>query len=308
MQFCLQNGVGEEQHPRDPVFYTLVTTDEYKYESYVSVLMCWVPTQAYQRQSSHRNALNLSPTVNSPPTALDVNQINGTAITADIAECSPSNLEELRVAIQRHDNQLSQNGGSSSSSTGLFISISASDLSADSLQTTVYLPQCFVISSRLPCFSLFRDMLRELYTEFIEEREGAEGPSCFSAALNRYYQTSALNPSRNIPGLLFSNMPRLFTYFDHIFKNVPVPPSGKIAVSFSSPSLANQLVLRLPAIDELPLIEVPLRPLLTCLDENNVLRVLALALLERNIVFISKRLSLLTSCPMAIRALMYPLQ
>lgn len=52
----------------------------------------------------------------------------------------------------------------------------------------------------------------------------------------------------------------------------------------------------------------PVDPLFECLDLANVLTVFSAAIVERQIVFVSSQLSLLTTCAEVVTSFMYPLR
>jgi hypothetical protein len=94
---------------------------------------------------------------------------------------------------------------------------------------------------------------------------------------------------------------------------VPVPPSGKVEVSYLVPGGGtgedSAFVFKRPPINEPNAWNsLPMKALFECLSVPNILAVFAAVLNERTVVFISSQNHLMASAAETIISLMYPLQ
>ncbi|KAI1889833.1 hypothetical protein AGOR_G00167000 [Albula goreensis] len=131
------------------------------------------------------------------------------------------------------------------------------------------LPEVYCIISRLGCFDLFSKILDE-----VERRRG------ISAALVYPFMRSLMES--------------------------PFPAPGKtIKVKTFLPGAGNEVIeLRRPTDSRLE--HVDLDSLFSCLSVRQVVRVFASLLLERRVIFVADKLSVLSSCVHAMVALLYP--
>ncbi|XP_068603547.1 DENN domain-containing protein 2B [Brachionichthys hirsutus] len=131
------------------------------------------------------------------------------------------------------------------------------------------LPEVYCVISRLGCFDLFSTILDE-----VERRRGV------SAALVYPFMRSLMES--------------------------PFPAPGKIIkVKTFLPGAGNEVIeLRRPSDSRLE--HVDFDSLLSCLSARQVIRVFASLLLERRVIFVADKLSTLSSCMLAVVALLYP--
>lgn len=132
----------------------------------------------------------------------------------------------------------------------------------------VYQPKALCLLSHWPFFSAFREILTQLYTLLYKDTE--------------------------VP---------IERYISNFMYEVPVPPPGQRSVQFS---ILNNITLKRPPENALPILDVPLRVLFTCLSHENVLALITSVLLEKKIVIYSSQISLLTIVTESIRALIFP--
>ncbi|XP_070822881.1 DENN domain-containing protein 2B [Chaetodon trifascialis] len=131
------------------------------------------------------------------------------------------------------------------------------------------LPEVYCVISRLGCFDLFSTILDE-----VERRRGV------SAALVYPFMRSLMES--------------------------PFPAPGKIIkVKTFLPGAGNEVIeLRRPTDSRLE--HVDFDSLFSCLSVRQVIRVFASLLLERRVIFVADKLSILSSCMHAVVALLYP--
>lgn len=131
------------------------------------------------------------------------------------------------------------------------------------------LPEVYCVISRLGCFDLFSTILDE-----VERRRG------ISAALVYPFMRSLMES--------------------------PFPAPGKlIKVKTFLPGAGNEVIeLRRPTDSRLE--HVDFESLFKCLSVRQVIRVFASLLLERRVIFVADKLSTLSSCMLAVVALLYP--
>uniref|UniRef100_A0A665W5T6 DENN domain containing 2B n=1 Tax=Echeneis naucrates TaxID=173247 RepID=A0A665W5T6_ECHNA len=131
------------------------------------------------------------------------------------------------------------------------------------------LPEVYCIISRLGCFDMFSTILDE-----VERRRGV------SAALVYPFMRSLMES--------------------------PFPAPGKIIkVKTFLPGAGNEVIeLRRPTDSRLE--HVDFDSLFRCLSVRQVIRVFASLLLERRVIFVADKLSTLSSCMLAVVALLYP--
>uniref|UniRef100_A0A672JHF9 UDENN domain-containing protein n=1 Tax=Salarias fasciatus TaxID=181472 RepID=A0A672JHF9_SALFA len=131
------------------------------------------------------------------------------------------------------------------------------------------LPEVYCVISRLGCFDLFSTILDE-----VERRRGV------SAALVYPFMRSLMES--------------------------PFPAPGKIIkVKTFLPGAGNEVIeLRRPTDSRLE--HVDFDSLFRCLSVRQVIRVFASLLLERRVIFVADKLSTLSSCMLAVVALLYP--
>lgn len=95
-------------------------------------------------------------------------------------------------------------------------------------------------------------------------------------------------------------------YICNFIDEVPSPPAGRVDVTYFIGE--RSITFRCPPSNQPNVWSgMPLFPVFECLSPENVLLVFALALTERQIVFVSSQYSLLTSCAEAVTSLLYPL-
>ena len=89
----------------------------------------------------------------------------------------------------------------------------------------------------------------------------------------------------------------------HLVMNIPVPNSQ---IDLKLDLERTEFRLTHPACNKLPLLDVNLGSLFSCLDLNNVLKAFRAILLERNVVLMSRFEEKLTDCSMGLMGLLYP--
>lgn len=96
-------------------------------------------------------------------------------------------------------------------------------------------------------------------------------------------------------------------YICNFIDDVPAPPPGKVDITYFIDD--ESITFRCPPSNEPNTWSgFPLFPLFECLDMDNVCHLLALLLVERQILFISSQCSLLTLCAEAMTSLLYPIR
>ncbi len=106
--------------------------------------------------------------------------------------------------------------------------------------------------------------------------------------------------------LLTSYIP-IERYICNFIDDIPSPPAGKVDITYFLCDLP--ISFTCPPLNE-PNVWTgfPLFPLFECLSSVNICHVLAVILIERQILFISSQYSLLTLCAEGITSLIYPLR
>jgi hypothetical protein len=142
----------------------------------------------------------------------------------------------------------------------------------------LYVPRCLCLISEWPFVQSFRKFLCHIYR-------------------------LSLTPS-SIP---------IERFICNFIDDVPVPPSGKVEVSYLVPGggtgVDSAFTFTRPPINEPNAWNsLPMRSLFECLSVENVLAVFRAVLTERTVVFISSQNHLLASAAETIISLMYPLQ
>ena len=134
---------------------------------------------------------------------------------------------------------------------------------------TLYSPKSVCILSHWAFFNVFKKFLAQLY---------------------RIYKNETPIP--------------LERYVMNFMFDVPLPPCGDTRVQYT---LADETVfISRPEPNELPLLDISMKPLFECLSLENIVTIVGDLLCERSIVLCSKRLSLLTIAGEALRALIFP--
>lgn len=132
----------------------------------------------------------------------------------------------------------------------------------------VYSPKCLCVVSHFPFFSAFRAILQQV-----------------------------VRISRSVSPL---PVERYISYFI----GAPLPPAGFTRIRLT---LCDRIIsIERPPENQLPLLDVPLKPLFQCLSIDNVIRAFTAMLTERSIVFCSNNVALLTPVTEALRALLFP--
>jgi DENN domain-containing protein 5 len=95
-------------------------------------------------------------------------------------------------------------------------------------------------------------------------------------------------------------------YICNFIDDVPAPPAGRIDVTYY---LGDEPIsFRCPPANTPNIWSgMPLFPLFECLSPDNVLHLLSLVLIERQILFVSSQYSLLTICAEGITSLLFPI-
>jgi hypothetical protein len=142
----------------------------------------------------------------------------------------------------------------------------------------LYVPRCLCVISQWPFVESFRKFLCHVYR-------------------------LSLTPS-NIP---------IERFICNFIDDVPVPPSGKVEVSYLLPGCGtgedSSFVFRRPPINEPNAWNsLPMKSLFECMSVTNILAIFSAVLTERTVVFISSQNHLMASAAETIISLMYPLQ
>lgn len=136
---------------------------------------------------------------------------------------------------------------------------------------TFFVPKCLCLISNWPFVTAFKEYLCEIYR----------------------ISTS----DTSIP---------IERYICNFIDDVPSPPSGRVDVTYFL--LDTPILFRCPAFNQPHAWSgMPIFPLFECLSPENVLKLFTAVLTERQIVFISSQLCLLTYCAEAIVSLIYPI-
>lgn len=134
-----------------------------------------------------------------------------------------------------------------------------------------FIPRCLCIISHYPFITSFKRVLCQIYR-------------------------ISLTPSA-IP---------IERYICNFIDDVPAPPAGLVDITFYLGDSAITFQCP-PANQPYAWLGVSISPLFECLQPENILLLLSVVLVERQIVFVSSQYSLLTSCADAITSLLYPL-
>lgn len=98
-------------------------------------------------------------------------------------------------------------------------------------------------------------------------------------------------------------------YISHLLLSVPLPKPGGSCVLVPLPALNCPMVLSLPSSKDLPLVDLPFQTLFACLDVPTVVTiVIGLLSLERKLLVISTRPSLLLDVCELLKALLFPFE
>ena len=97
-----------------------------------------------------------------------------------------------------------------------------------------------------------------------------------------------------------------FKYISHFFHLVPLPLCGHPGVKYSIGT--KQHIFKLNAKYNLKNISFPLKYLFKCLDIDDIITLIGLILLERQIILYSNTYSLITPCAEALRILLWPFE
>lgn len=133
----------------------------------------------------------------------------------------------------------------------------------------ILVPKCLVLISRVPFFDIFKRILSELY--------------------------KLSTKSLDIP---------VECYIAHLILQVPLPPKGQLEVLYHLDT--NIFRFSLPAVNSLPLLDINLGTLFSCLDLDNIIRIFKYVCLEHSIVFISANEDRLLTCSYGILSLIFP--
>jgi rubredoxin len=105
-----------------------------------------------------------------------------------------------------------------------------------------------------------------------------------------------------------SDLP-LERYISHLLLSVPVPRPGGPSILIPLPTFNIPLVLSSPPRKDLPLIDLPFERLLACLDVPTIVTiVIGFLALERKVIVMSKRPSLVLDVCECVRALLFPFE
>ena len=160
-------------------------------------------------------------------------------------------------------------------------------------------------------YQSYRDVLIESNPDEILLTKYLEGktffvPTCLCVVSNWTFVSSFKRLLRGLYEItLAPSMIPIERYICNIIDDIPAPPAGRVDVTYY---LGEQAIsFRCPPSNEPNVWSgLPLFPLFECLSPENVLSLLALVLTERQILFVSSQLSLLTTCAEAITSLIYP--
>lgn len=105
-----------------------------------------------------------------------------------------------------------------------------------------------------------------------------------------------------------SDLP-LERYISHLLLSVPVPKSGGPTILIPLPTFDVPMVLSSPPLKDLPLVDLPFERLLSCLDVPTIITVvLGFLALERKVIVMSSRPSLVLDVCECARALLFPFE
>lgn len=105
-----------------------------------------------------------------------------------------------------------------------------------------------------------------------------------------------------------SDLP-LERYISHLLLSVPVPKAGGPSILIPLPTFNVPLVFSSPPQKDLPLLDLPFDRLLSCLDVPTIVTiVIGFLSLERKVIMMSKRPSLVLDVCECVRALLFPFE
>ena len=143
-----------------------------------------------------------------------------------------------------------------------------------------YATKCLCLISRYPLFNFMQTFLTQLFQYVFRD-----------------------SPSQNLAA---------WEYYVCTLVNVPFPLRGEVPINLAIPtpdssnSVVQYTTIQVPTCMELPMVDLPIRYIFQTLDLECVITLLFAALLERRIVFTSKRNALLTYAALALHLLIYP--
>jgi len=98
-------------------------------------------------------------------------------------------------------------------------------------------------------------------------------------------------------------------YISHLLLAVPLPKAGGQSVLVPLPALSEPMILALPAQRDFPPVDLAYQTLFSCLDVKMVVTiVLSLLVLERKVILLSTRPSLVLDVSELLRSLMFPFE
>ncbi len=157
----------------------------------------------------------------------------------------------------------------------------------------VYAPKCLVILSHWPFLSTFKRFLCQVL------RIRRQGPRLLRSSGHPPHLQHHLGGSSATKSLL-----PVERYISNFIFDVPLPPRGRTRVQYSIAE-STMLICRPPDY-ELPLCDLPIKPLFQCLSVSNVLTILGYLLTERSIAVCSRHAALLAPALEALRLLIFP--
>lgn len=136
----------------------------------------------------------------------------------------------------------------------------------------VFLPKCLVVISHYAFFHVYTKFLQQLY---------------------RIFQSG----SAPLP---------LERYIANMVHDVPLPPRGRVRVSWNCFTVDTDLRIARPAPNELPLVNFSYEPLFSCLSVANILVLWGVLLQEGRVALCSQHFALLTPVAEALLSLLFP--
>jgi hypothetical protein len=95
----------------------------------------------------------------------------------------------------------------------------------------------------------------------------------------------------------------------HLLLSVPIPRPGGPSVIIPLPALNTPMLLSMPPEKDFPLVDLPYQPLVACLEIQTVVRiVLGMLALEKKIIVLSTRPSLVLDVCELLRSLLFPFE
>jgi DENN (AEX-3) domain/uDENN domain/dDENN domain len=96
-------------------------------------------------------------------------------------------------------------------------------------------------------------------------------------------------------------------YISHLLLTVPVPKPGGPSVIIPLPALNEPMILSMPSEKDLPLVDIPFQRLVSCLEVKTLVTVvIGLLALERKVIVMSTRPSLVLDVCELLRSLLFP--